>query len=312
MEVVLAVVGGVSAWCAVWVMLGGAGMDARRLLVRTQAFAHAARRGLGRLATTDAVGALLASEDARDVADELVRRLARAHVELSREEACAIALLGAPSSVVLGGLASRSVLGALMVLLGIGGFYRLWPAARRRRLLRERAQEMPGVLRTMATALESGHTLVQAIEYVGTHERGQAAVPFARASLRLRCGMSIDAALDTLRQELRAPGVDLMVTALSISRRTGSPLRSLLQRSAALVEQREEFERALAVKTAQVRLSVRVVCGLPALMVCLLAMISPDFQEGIASGPGMVCLLLAATLDALALLLIRRIMEGVL
>ena len=47
------------------------------------------------------------------------------------------------------------------------------------------------------------------------------------------------------------------------SHRTGSPLRDLLARSAALVERQGEFERELEVKTAQVRLSARIVCSLP-------------------------------------------------
>jgi tight adherence protein B len=124
--------------------------------------------------------------------------------------------------------------------------------------------------------------------------------------------MSVEAALEGLTHELEAPGVGLMVTALAISQRTGSPLRDLLRRTAGLVEQQREFERLLRVRTAQVRLSVRIVCVMPLAMVCLLSLISPDFRQGALSSAGMVCLLLAATMDALALLLIRKIMGGVL
>ena len=89
-------------------------------------------------------------------------------------------------------------------------------------------------------------------------------------------------------------------------------MRDLLMRSARLVERQEEFERLLAVKTAQVRLSVRIVCTLPALMVGLLSAISPDFRAGLLTPVGMGCLVLAVVLDALALAIIRHLVRGVL
>ena len=112
--------------------------------------------------------------------------------------------------------------------------------------------------------------------------------------------------------ELDAPGVGLLVCALTISQRTGSPLRGLFQRSAQLVERQQEFERTLSVRTAQVRLSVRVVCLLPLLMVGLLSLISVDFQRGLSTTAGTLCVVVALGLDAVALLIIRRLMRGVL
>jgi tight adherence protein B len=97
-----------------------------------------------------------------------------------------------------------------------------------------------------------------------------------------------------------------------ISQRTGSPLMALFQRSAVLVERQGEFERLLSVKTAQVRLSARIVCLLPAVMVAGLSLISHDFQHGLLTPVGMGSVLVAALMDGVALLIIRRLMEGVL
>ena len=124
--------------------------------------------------------------------------------------------------------------------------------------------------------------------------------------------MSVEAALDALASELDAPGVSLMATALAISQRTGSPLQALFTRMAVLVEQQGDFERLLGVRTAQVRMSVRVVCLLPPIMVCLLALLSPDYRAGLFTTAGMGCLLIAVSMDGLALLAIQRIMRGVL
>ena len=184
--------------------------------------------------------------------------------------------------------------------------------ARGRRLRREVLGAMPGIYRTLAVAMGSGQTLAQAVEYVGTHERGPASAAFARMSLRLRCGMGTEEAVEALSGELDVPGAELLATALVISHRTGSPLRDLLVRSARLAERQGEFERLLSVKTAQVRLSVRIVCLLPAIMVGVLTLLSPDFQRGLLTPAGIGCTCAAMALDGLALAIIRRMMRGVL
>lgn len=202
-------------------------------------------------------------------------------------------------------VAGLAAVAAVMLLLGA------WDAHAKAAQVRELVQEMPAVFRTLSVAMGSGQTLAQAVEYVGAHERGPAAGPFGRLSLRLRCGLGTEEALGLLAKELDAPGVELLATALVVSHRTGSPLRELLARSARLVERQGEFQRLLAVKTAQVRLSVRIVCALPVVLVLLLALISPDFQRGLLTPAGVASVLLALAMDAVALLIIRRLMRGV-
>ena len=96
-----------------------------------------------------------------------------------------------------------------------------------------------------------------------------------------------------------------------MSHRTGSPLRDLFTRSARLVERTSEFERLLTVKTAQVRLSVKIVCVLPAALVALLSVISPDFRSGLATPAGMGSVAVAAVMDGFALLVVRRLVRKV-
>ena len=177
---------------------------------------------------------------------------------------------------------------------------------------REANAAMPAVFRTLSVAMGAGMTLVQAAEYAGARAGGAVGEAFARLALRLRCGVATETALSELSDELHTPGAGLLSTALAISHRTGSPLQGLFQRSAALVERQGEFERLLAVKTAQVRLSVRVVCLLPAVMVALLAAISPDFQKGLSTPAGAGSVALAALLDVAAVAIIRRLVGKVL
>lgn len=174
------------------------------------------------------------------------------------------------------------------------------------------AHEMPDVFRILGMGLSSGQTLTQAIAYVGIHKKGEAGHAFQQASLQLRCGAGITDVLKGIAVMLHAPGVKFLVTALAISQRTGSPLRNLFRQSAKLVEQQEQFKRLLRVKTAQVRLSVRVVASLPVVLICILSVLSVDFQKGLTRPLGVGCLICAAVLNAVALFIITQLMKGIL
>ena len=258
------------------------------------------------------ISRLLEVRVARSFAEEIAERARAQGLELDLGEAlaaacCAIALVALLLAVLLASALAGIVVGVVLVALVVAR-----DAAARQRMRREASLEMPGIYRTLSVAMASGQTLAQAVHYVGSHGRGPASGAFARMSLRLRCGVSTEEAVGHLTDELTAPGVGLLATALVISHRTGSPLRELLLRSARLAERQGEFERLLSVKTAQVRLSVRIVCLLPVVMIGVLTLVSPDFQEGLLTPAGLGCVVLALVLDGVALLIIRRMLKGVL
>lgn len=217
---------------------------------------------------------------------------------------CAAATL---AGLVVSGSPLGAVSGLGLALAAIPA----WASTRERSRAAELARQVPEVFRSLAGALAAGNTLPQAISYVGAQGTGPLQREFARASLRVSCGASPTEALSELAGRTRAPGVALMVTALAVSARTGAPLQGLFMRSARLVERRFELERELAAKTAQVRLSARVVSAMPALMVAALSLLSPDFREGLATPGGAGCVAVAAVLDVAALVIIRRLMRGV-
>ena len=187
-----------------------------------------------------------------------------------------------------------------------------WCSAREAARRRELARQVPDVFRSLAGALGAGRTLTQAISYVGSLGDGPLNREFARASLMVSCGTGATEAVGRVAKATDAPGVELMVCALSVSARTGAPLQGLFLRSARLAERRFELERELTAKTAQVRLSARVVSALPVLLVAALVLVSPDYRAGVATPAGLGCVLVAALLDVVALSIIRRLMRSVL
>lgn len=225
------------------------------------------------------------------------------------------ALLGALVAGLFAGL-----LGAFIAASWLGfiaGFVFFWAAcvywafAKVRKRKSEIASQVPDGFRSLSAALASGRTLSQAIAYVGSSSQGLLSEEFRKASLKVCCGTSAADALTDLPQAIDAPGIGLMVMALQISAKTGAPLQSLFMRSAYLAEQRFGLERELRAKTAQVRLSARLVTTLPVVLVFLLVLLSPDYREGIATQAGTFCVAGAALLDIGALVIIWRLMKGV-
>ena len=311
MEVVCLVSGVVLTGCSVNLACGG-GVQRHASGWGLRAFYRQLREFCLWVGAWAPVAALTRLDSWQALCDEVVERMAERGVHMGRGEACALVLLVSCCASGLLCLSARHWLGRVVGMGALVVGVPVWDSARRRARARALIDEMPEVFRTLAMALGSGETLSQAIEYVGVHERGYAGRAFAHTALRLRCGASTEEAMEALAGELDAPGVGLLTTALVIAQRTGSPLRGLFQSSAQLVERQGEYERMLAVKTAQVRLSVRIVCLLPLVLVALLSLISVDFQKGVATLPGTLSVLAAALMDGCALLIIRRLMRGVL
>ncbi len=269
-------------------------------------------RWLERLGASAVTARLLEHGYWRRSAQRVALMLRSASIRLSVGACCAAIPACAVAAAIAVALLMGSAVCAPVVFIALMAGVPAWDAYANSLERKKTAAQMPQVFRTLSVAMGSGQTLAQAVEYVGAHTQGQVGESFSRLALRLKCGEGTEEALACLDKELDAPGVGLMSCALVVSHRTGSPLRSLFQKSALLVERQSEYERMLGVKTAQARLSVRIVCLLPAVLVVSLTLISPDFQRGLLTPAGFGCVAVATLLDILAVVIVRHLVKGIL
>ena len=227
------------------------------------------------------------------------------------DDAFVLFFISGIAASILFAILFESVIGVLCGLFSLFLVpYFLYEHAKHQSAL-EIAHMMPSIFRTIAVALGSGLTLSQSIEYVSKHTEGVVSESFCIADMQIKCGFPIEEAIEDLAERLDAPGVNLLASTLVISHRTGSPLKNLLQKTAELVELQEKNQRLIATKTAQVRLSARIVCLLPVVLLIILSLVSPDFQKGLFTPSGVICTVIAMVMDCIALLIIRSIMRGV-
>ncbi len=183
------------------------------------------------------------------------------------------------------------------------------PGSRKKRERLEGA--MVEAFGALAASMASGLSLAQAMRYVGSHAQEPVRAEFLRAEAQVACGAGMAEALDELVERFHAPGLDFVTLALKVSRRTGAPLSDVLGEAARLVRERVELRRKLDVRTAQVRMSARLVAGMPVAMVAFLGATSSDFREGIATVPGAASIAVALFLDGIAWSIIRAVMRSI-
>lgn len=213
------------------------------------------------------------------------------------------------ASGAAGALLSMSPVGAALGIAAPVAALAALGARRRVDEARELESAMPEAFGALAIALGSGQSLSQAMRFVGAHADEPVRTEFTRVSFAIDCGVSAPEALDGMLERLPAPGLDLVALALKVSQRTGAPLKELLSEAAQLVGTRIELKRMLDVKTSQARMSARLVASMPVAMVCVLALLSPDFRRGITMPAGAGAVALALALNAVAWSIINRIMK---
>lgn len=240
------------------------------------------------------------------------RLLASSGVTLPMHEddaAIGLVVLMACAGALGGGLLSVSwpgvLLGAALPVVALAV-----RAAREERSARAKLERlMPEAFGALAVSIGTGYSLAQAMRYVGCHMEDPVGSEFTRVGYEIEFGVPPASALDAMMERLSTPGLELVAIALKVSKRTGAPPGGLLAEAARTAGERIELGRMLDVKTAQARMSARVVALMPLIMMGFLLAFSNDYCEGVATVPGMASVVAAVVLDAVAWRVIGRIMR---
>jgi tight adherence protein B len=181
-------------------------------------------------------------------------------------------------------------------------------AAARERYRRGVEAGAAGMALALADALGGGHSVRGA---VGEAARGLAGAPgqeLRRVARELALGAPTDSALEAMRARVRSHGIDTIVAACLLQRRSGGDLARLLRDSARALEDQERLERDARAATAQARFTGLIVVMLPLGGALLAELASPGYLRSLA-GSFLTAWLagLALVMQAVAAVLIRRL-----
>ena len=214
---------------------------------------------------------------------------------------------GALAAFCGGWVLAGPVGGILVATLGPSAVARALRAARER-YRREVDGDSAAIALALADALGGGHSLRGAVAEAARGLHGAGGRELRRTTAELALGARTDDALDSLRARARSHGVDTIVAAALLQRRSGGDLARLLRDCARALEDAARLKQEARAATAQARFTGLIVVLLPLGGALLAELASPGYLSGLA-GSFLTAWLagLALVMQVVASVLIRRL-----
>ena len=221
------------------------------------------------------------------------------------------AILGVLGYVLTGSLARNEAVLLTFVFAGLGAIlpysYASW---RRNRRFSKFEEEFPEAMDTLARAVRAGHAFTMAIEIVCGELSEPVATEFRKLYEEQKYGMPVRDALLNLTERMPLVDVKFFVTAVMLQRETGGNLAEILDNLSYMIRERFKILRQVRVYTAQGRLTMMLLMGLPPTIVITMLILNPSFIRPLFDDPiGHVLLAAGITLQTIGYFVIRRIIR---
>jgi tight adherence protein B len=123
-------------------------------------------------------------------------------------------------------------------------------------------------------------------------------------------GMPVRDALLNLTQRMPLMDVKFFVTAVMLQRETGGNLAEILDNLSYVIRERFKIQRQVKVYTAQGRLTMMLLMGLPPIIVVGMLTLNPSFIKPLFTDPlGHTLVVTGITLQTIGYFVIRRIIR---
>lgn len=216
-----------------------------------------------------------------------------------------IALFGAVIGFFVSGLLVALIFGAVA---GAVPYLLMLRSVTKRRVAFE--EQFPEVLDLIAASLESGASVVRALELVVEEADEPTASEFGRVLAATRMGTELADALAEMSERLGSQDVDWTVQAITVQQRTGGKLAEILRIVARTMRGRAEITRELQTLTVEGRLSAVILGGLPFLIAFVLLIVNPGYLKPLFhQGIGIAMVSMAGALMSVGFVWMRRIVR---
>jgi Flp pilus assembly protein TadB len=301
----------VAAIVVIVIMVSGLSVSGRRGrqlagMVAQYGPAHAATRPVDRDARDSsqnrvagaAIGLAERALQVRGIDRTLAARLDVAGLTIRPAEfvvlgSCASFVLAAALTIITGSFLIGIPAGLLAGWLGM----RLVVSVRMGRRRTSFADQLPDVLQLIASSLQSGFSLAQALDAVVREGSQPAAAEFSRALGEARIGADIADALDGVAARMDSQDMRWSVMSIRIQRSVGGNLAEVLRNTIATMRERAFLRRHVKALSAEGKLSAYILIALPILVGGWLFYSSRSYMQLLYATPiGLVMLVGAISL----------------
>jgi tight adherence protein B len=221
---------------------------------------------------------------------------------------------------LLGCVVSAALMGVL-VMLASGSTMFAWAGVvlggmipysyvtyRRSKRFQRFEERFPEAIDTLARAVRAGHAFTTAIELIANEVSEPIASEFRKLFEEQKFGLPVRDALINLTERMPLVDVKFFVTAVMLQRETGGNLAEILDNLSYVIRERFKIQRQVRVYTAQGRLTMLLLMGLPPLIVVTMLTMNPEFVRPLFADPiGHTLIVVGITLQTIGYFVIRRI-----
>ncbi len=222
--------------------------------------------------------------------------------------ALALALVG---FLAAGSLPPNQALLFAAVGLILGGFLPYSYASYRRTKRFQKFEELfPEAIDTLARAVRAGHAFTTALELIANELSEPVASEFRKLFEEQKFGLPVRDALMNLAERVPLVDVKFFVTAVMLQRETGGNLAEILDNLSYVIRERFKIMRQVRVYTAQGRLTMMLLMGLPPVIVITMLLTSPAFIRPLFADPiGHFLVVAGIVLQTMGYFVIRKIIQ---
>lgn len=215
-------------------------------------------------------------------------------------------------TLILGSVAYRTLgpVGAIAAaIIGVLG-PRLAVACIAKRRVKQFVYQLPDALLALASALRAGSNLTKGLELLATRQPPPLSQEFTIVLAEHRVGRQLAESLTDMRKRIDTPELDLMNTAMNVSRRVGGNLADTLEALAKTLQEKAHIEGKIDALTSMGRAQGWVVGLLPIFIGFVLYQQQPERMSLMfTQWYGWIVLALVAVMMAIAAWMIRKIVN---
>jgi tight adherence protein B len=220
-------------------------------------------------------------------------------------------VVGVVGYLVAGSLPPNQAL--LFVLVGVilGATLPYSYASYRRTKRFQKFEELfPNAIDTLARAVRAGHAFTTALELIANEIAEPIASEFRKLFEEQKFGLPVRDALMNLAGRVPLVDVKFFVTAVMLQRETGGNLAEILDNLSYVIRERFKIMRQVRVYTAQGRLTMLLLMGLPPIIVVLMLITNPAFIRPLFADPiGHTLVVAGIVLQTIGYFVIRKIIQ---
>jgi tight adherence protein B len=170
--------------------------------------------------------------------------------------------------------------------------------------------QLPDALLALASALRAGSNLTKGLELLATRQPPPLAQEFTIVLAEYRIGRQLADSLTDMRKRIATPELDLMNTAINVSRRVGGNLADTLEALAKTLQEKAHIEGKIDALTSMGRAQGWVVGLLPIFIGFVLYQQQPERMSLMfTEWYGWIVLAVVAVMMAIAAWMIRKIVN---